>query len=310
MSKLRNNIVFIILLILFTILIIIRINQKKAVVVEKKISEINLVVSIDWGELPDDFSLIGDVAQYITVKVKGEDSILEKLAGNDIIYKPDVSGISSGSAFFEIDPSKFQLPVEVEIVNMSPSVLSFKLEKIMEKEIPVKLSLIGDPSDDFILSESYVNPGKIFLKGPEHVLKNIDFVSTNDIALIDIKESFVKEIPLNLDETTSPLASRKIVNVSVTLTDKNITNVFRKLTVKGYQTKHKYKIRPASVDLTVEGPARIVKNLNPQKDIHVYINLKNLKPGVYARRVKVKLPSGASLLDVNPEVFTVAINGK
>ena len=75
---------------------------------------------------------------------------------------------------------------------------------------------------------------------------------------------------------------------------------------------------PLYFDLTVcfvqkipqRGSTRIgcqFDKLDNEKGIHVYVDLKSLKPGVYIRRATITLPVKTTLIGVKPEIFTVKI---
>jgi YbbR domain-containing protein len=90
------------------------------------------------------------------------------------------------------------------------------------------------------------------------------------------------------------------------LNEKIETREYRNIRVTGKKTPYRYKIRPSTVDLTFEGRIKALQELNP-KTVNVYIDLKGLKPGVYARRVKIEVPGNVSLTGVRPEIFTITL---
>lgn len=274
---------------------------------ENKPDETILPVKIIWGAPPENYTIIGNTVHTLNVKVLGTKEVLNELKGSELSYKPDLSGITSGTALFEIDPDNIVLPAEVTILDVKPSSLTFRVERHMEKIIPVMLSLSGTPSENYSLSEIYVKPAKIKIKGPEHLLKNLESIYTKQIDLNGISEPIKKEVPLNISENLLPFISTRIVRIEAALVEKIAKRILKKVKVKGRRTVYKHKIRPASVDLIVEGAIIAVRDLDPKKDIKVYVDLNNLKPGVYARRVKIELPGNVSLIGVKPEVFTVTI---
>ena len=91
---------------------------------------------------------------------------------------------------------------------------------------------------------------------------------------------------------------------------KIVTKRFAGILVQGQNTPYRFDISPGALTLEIKGPLNIIENLQPQKDIQVFVELKNLKPGVYVRRATISLPVKTTLVNVEPELFTVKISGQ
>jgi YbbR domain-containing protein len=93
---------------------------------------------------------------------------------------------------------------------------------------------------------------------------------------------------------------------------KVVTKRFAGILVQGQNAPapYEFNISPGTLTLEIKGPLNIIDNLQPQKDIQVFVELKNLKPGVYVRRATISLPVKTTLVNVEPELFTVKISDK
>jgi len=269
--------------------------------------EEDLTVNIEWGEVPSNLMMIGNIPQKIIVRIRGNPTVINSLSGKQLTYRPDLSGISSGTALFKIDQDKLILPQEVSIIGIEPQAVTFRVELIKEVDLSVNVRTIGTPSPNFMVSEIYVKPGKVSIKGPDKIIGDITVIDTMEIDLEGISESFKKEVPLDVSEALLPYISTRLVRVEVSLQEKIEKRDFLNIPVLGKDTRYRYKIRPETVALTIEGPSQSLQTLDIKKDIKVYVSLKNLKPGVYARRVKIELPGNMTLTNVKPKVFTVAV---
>jgi len=265
-------------------------------------------VKLDWGQKPDDITLMTEVENHVLIQIKGYKYLVEPIRFLDIVYPIDFSKINTGKVELPIDPQKCNFPEGIEILSIHPESLSFQIERIIEKEIPVRLSVSGKPAQSCVLSEIYLKPGIIVFNGPEDILKNKNITEffTRELSLDGANESFSKELPLIMDETLIPFVSKRIVRVNVTLNEKIETQEYKNIRVSGKNTPYRYKIRPPTVDLTFEGRIKALQKLNP-KNVNVYVDLQGLKPGVYARRVKIEVPGNVSLTGVRPEIFTITL---
>jgi len=269
--------------------------------VEKEISFV-----LDWREKPSDMSLMSEVPDQLKVKIKGYGFVLEPFVKKEHVYLIDFTNVETGTVYMPIDATRFQFPEDVEIIDITPNQLTFRIERIIERELPVRLSVSGTPAETCVLSEIYLKPGLVIFNGPEAILKDTQEFFTRELSIEGVHESFSKELPLVMDESFTPYVSSRIVRVDVTLNEKIQLQVFKNIHVRGKNTQFRYKIRPSTVDLTFEGKMKALKELSP-KTINVYIDLTGLKRGVYARRVKIEVPGNVSLTGARPEIFTITL---
>jgi YbbR domain-containing protein len=265
-------------------------------------------VKLDWGQKPDDLTLMSEVIEQVLMQIKGYKYLVDPILTRKLEYPIDFSNIQTGTVNVSIDPEIFKFSKEIEILNISPESLTFQIERIVEKEIPVRLSVSGTPATSCVLSEIYLKPGIIVFNGPENVIKDkkVTEFYTRELSLDGVHESFSKELPLIMDEDLFSYISKRVVRVDVTLNEKIETREYKNLRVTGKNTPYRYKIRPSTVDLTFEGRIKALQELNPET-VNVYIDLQGLKPGVYARRVKIEVPGNVSLTGVRPEIFTITL---
>jgi YbbR domain-containing protein len=265
-------------------------------------------VKLDWGQKPENISFMSEVPEHVTIDIKGYKYLIDPFLTRAFVYPIDFSNIQTGTVSITIDPGKLNFPKEIEILAINPESLTFQIERMIEKEFPVRLSVSGAPAKSCVLSEIYLKPGKIVFDGPENVIKdkNPTEFFTRELSLDGVHESFSKELPIIMDESLIPYMSKRIVRVDVTLNEKIETREYKNIRVRGKNTPYRYKIRPSTVDLTFEGRIKALHELNP-KTVNVYIDLQALKPGVYARRVKIEVPGNVSLTGVRPEIFTITL---
>ncbi|MFH1102845.1 MAG: hypothetical protein V1714_03665 [Pseudomonadota bacterium] len=61
------------------------------------------------------------------------------------------------------------------------------------------------------------------------------------------------------------------------------------------------------IDIEVKGPVHLIDQLEHNGTLHVYMDLKDLKAGIYPRRATISLPVGIVLVSTKPEIFTVTL---
>ena len=78
------------------------------------------------------------------------------------------------------------------------------------------------------------------------------------------------------------------------------------ITLRG--KSEKARLHPRSLSITILGPAvDPAEKAALKKKIIAYIDLARIRPGVYVKPAKIRLPPGYVLLDAKPEIFVVEV---
>ena len=78
-----------------------------------------------------------------------------------------------------------ELPAGVKLEGISPSIIPIKLEKIIERDVPVKAEPEGGVAEGFELYEEQTNvtPSMVRVSGPESFVRPLDSISTERISV-------------------------------------------------------------------------------------------------------------------------------
>jgi len=219
----------------------------------------------------------------------------------------DLSGVEVGIRSIPIDQDRIPLPKGISIVRVNPSFITVKVEKEIQKEVPVIISFSGKPAPGFIVSSATAKPSSVTLKGPESILAPVVKALSEPIDIKGLSESFKKEIALDLAEDLEGDSPSKLVLAEILIEEKIASRKFNDIPLEGKGTPHIYSITPPAINIEVQGPVNILEKLNTENGLKVYVDLKDLKPGVYVRRATITLPVKTTLVGVKPELFTVKI---
>jgi hypothetical protein len=273
------------------------------------IYETEILVPVEPYKLPQGLILVGPPFKEIELRVSGSPSGLEELSRNGPRYNLDLSSVAVGVESIPINPDLIKMPGEVKIIRVNPAYLTVKVDRWKEKQVPVKATVSGDPASSYFISATRTEPSMVSLCGPEAVVNFIDQILAKPIDVSGRSESFKKEIALELTAGVQVCSSSAIILAEITIAEKDIIRRFADILVEGQNTPFEFSISPPSITVEIKGPQNIVENLQPQKDIQVLVELKDLNPGVYVRRAAITLPVRTTLLSVEPELFTVKIIG-
>jgi len=135
-------------------------------------------------------------------------------------------------------------------------------------------------------------------------------IETKPIDVSGLNETFRKEITLDLAEGLEVISASRLAMVAVTIAEKVTTKKMEKVSIQGKNTRYRYRISPATLDIIVKGPAQVLEKLDAARDISVTVDLKGLAPGMYIKRAAITLPVQASLVSVDPEEFKVTLTAR
>lgn len=272
--------------------------------------ETNIFIPVEIERIPGGLALSTPPLKGIDVRVRGPKYILENLPSLKLRYMLDLSGSEIGVRSIPVNRERIPFPKEVSIKKTTPTFLTIRFEKQIRKNVPVVIAILGKPAAGYFVADTMPKPATIALKGPESILGAIEQVTTKPIDVNGLSESFKKEIALDLSEGLQIEATSGIVLSEIFIEEKIDVREFADIPVEGKNTPYVYTITPPAIHIQVKGPENILEKLSTGNGLNVYVDLKELKPGVYVRCATINLPLKTSLAGVKPEIFTVKISGQ
>lgn len=269
--------------------------------------ETNLFVPVIADSLPPGLTFSSPMEKGFEIRVRGPQHLVEHLPEKNLTYRLDLSETAAGVQSTRIDPDRISLPGAIEIIRVTPTYILTRLEKELEKRVPVSVSVSGKPASGFYVSDTVSKPKWVVLRGPESILDPIDKMVTKAIDVSGMSESFKKETTLDLVEGLTEISTQGIILAKIFMEEKVVTRKFENIAVRGTGCAYRHKISPAVISIDVKGPVTAIEKLSAQKGITVHVDLTSLEPGVYVRCASISLPNETTLIGVDPEIFTVKI---
>ncbi|MDO7172833.1 YbbR-like domain-containing protein [Mariniflexile sp. AS56] len=198
----KINVFFLFLVLSFIILIFTKLS---------KTYTNTLVFNIEKVNVPQENVLFNDsVALSITLKTHGFKWLTYYFSKPKIridfkkdVYKKDSVFIwNKSKAYIE----NTQFDKQVELLNVSPDVLTFRYGVNMVKKIPVKLNSDIKYSPGFDVAKPYVlEPDSIVVVGPKKLVSKVDFVETETFTLEEVRKNISEIVKLKLPEKNKDL---------------------------------------------------------------------------------------------------------
>ncbi|MEG6616963.1 CdaR family protein [Peptococcaceae bacterium 1198_IL3148] len=261
-------------------------------------------INLQASGLPEGM-VVEDMPERVSVRVQSSGTSVNGLNADDFKATVDLSQVKIGENKLTVDVST---PLNVNITAVNPKQITVSVDKSIQKQLPVKLFLRGDPQPGFTAGEPVLVPKAVLASGPSKVLNNIDEVPvTMDVE--GASHNLDYTLPLALQQSGIRL-SPEVVRVVVPI---NISVPFKAVPVKintsgtlpeGYELVST-SVKPLAA--TVYAPGGVLAQISEVSTKG--INLSNVN-GNIRRTVDLQLPQGAALLQPDQVEVTIEVKQK
>lgn len=246
----RNNSIKLLALLLAFVLWVYVSNEQNPV--REKI----LTVTLEHTGLSSPFLITGGLPESVKVRVQGNRNQLANLAPVDFRAVVNIPEGKTGD--FSL-PVQVSTPAGLRVAQVTPEEIRVSVDRILERQISVAVSLRGTPAQGFTALAPVYQPSTVTAKGPSRVVNEISQAT----AVVDIQNA-AKDVEQNTSVNVgassvslSPSSVRVVVPI-VSATASKTVSVLPNLTgsvANGYIIKRSYA-EPETAQ--VLGPAEVI----------------------------------------------------
>ena len=282
------------------------------VVGEDKV-DMNVTIPVEIVNLPRDLVISNQFKKQLEVTVSGQRSLIRGMASQHISRTVDLSKASPGTVVIQNHPDSISLPRGLSILRVQPPTITLLLDRLIQKELPIKPVLVGNVRHDYMLESVTVDPPTLEISGPQTILSQEKNLATSPIDINGLKESAVKQVALALKPEIADLIGEPVVAVRLNVKEIKKEMIFSDIPIdidisKGMATGVIYQILPPTVRVTAEIPQTLMEGTDNIRGLfHARIAPENLQAGTTDLKVEVDSPPGAKTLAVIPETVTLKI---
>jgi YbbR domain-containing protein len=266
----------------------------------ERTSERTLRVRLEPENLPAGMVIVNPIPDYAEVRVSGSGLILSSIDAKSLHTTLDLSGTRPGVFSYSLDPKAFELPRKVEVTRITPSQVTFHLDTMAKRTIPIRLERTGEVPAGLRLKELTLIPEKIEVTGPKSRLEGMQSLFTAPLDLTRLLPG-TQQVDVGLVQPGG-LLQLKVAEIRVrtvvepVIVERSLRRV--KLAVKGGERP--LRARPDGVTLVLRGPEVELDaiELSPGD---AYVDASGLEgPGPYRVKPQVTLPEGIELVRTEP----------
>jgi YbbR domain-containing protein len=272
----------------------------------ERTSERTLRFRLEPDNLPAGMVIVNPIPEYAEVRVSGSGLILSSIDAKNLHLTLDLSGTKPGVFSYSLDPKSFELPRKVEVTRITPSQVTFHLDTMAKRMLPIRLERTGEVPAGLRLKELTLIPEKVEVSGPKSRIESMQSLFTASLDLSRLQPG-TQQLELALIQP-GPLVQLKASEIRVrtvvepVIVERSLRRV--KLTVQGAGDRE-LRARPETVTLVLRGP-ELELNAFELSPGDTYVDASDLQgDGPYRVKPQVSLPEGIELVRAEPAEVTL-----
>lgn len=250
--------------------------------------------------------------QNVKVSLKGEQNEIYPVLEKDIISFIDLSSFDEEGVYTV--PVKTRLSgtaVGIEPLDMivDPSEVTVKLERRINKNVPVSVVFTDFPSEGYEFESYDVNPSSLEVTGPRSIVETITELKTEPVSLSGWNTDFDGTAEVFTGNEFVSLAGFSRVSYRVRITQTTTERKFENINFSFLNLNAGFEIEPSleSGSLRILGPELGLNSWTPTADLLSVSCSDITTPGEYVLKVNANVPSRFSVIQVEPEEILVTV---
>jgi len=258
---------------------------------------------LELQNFPRDYELTGDLLDSVEVRLRASPGIVHRLSTGDVSAQIDLAGVSEGEHIVHLTPQTIRVPFGVEVVKVTPSIVTLNFERTLQRSVPVRPRLLGRPAPGYEVAEITSDPAEVRIAGPKSRVQEIESAYTEPVSVESAQASVSDSVTVGVDDPMLRLLGTNRARVTARIREVQERRPFDRLPVAPRDGDA--QVRPATVRVVVEGPATLVRRLRPE-DGRPSVALPNDATAGAKVKVTVDLgQEGLSVVSTEPAEVTV-----
>jgi hypothetical protein len=206
--------------------------------------------------VPRNMEIVGERPATVEASVLG----VPNLAGNlpELTYTINLQSAAEGEITVPLSTDGIQLSpgAGVSVVHVNPARMTFSLERVISRDLPVKVPILGVPAPGYDLYGVSSQPDIIHVVGPRSRINALTEAATDPMSVAGLKHSLQRTVNFDLqsdDIHTSPVTVEVNVEVGVHRIEKTFSLPVAVLGGGGFIASPAAVMVSALVPLSLEG---------------------------------------------------------
>lgn len=161
-------------------------------------------VPLQYVEKPKGYIVTEELPSRLRVTVSGQGLSLLRCRWNPRPLDLNLTSIHKKNKNYLLSNSlthvlKRKLGSEIQVLRVSPDTLKFSMEKLAEKKVPVKVRGFFELAQQYTFCDTMsYEPKEVVIYGAQEQLDTISEIFTEEVNVLDIKDTMQSEVPLHV----------------------------------------------------------------------------------------------------------------
>ncbi|MDD6088845.1 MAG: hypothetical protein PUB69_06005 [Desulfovibrionaceae bacterium] len=258
-------------------------------------------IELAYQNIPEGLVVTSGQMPSVRMRIRAPRELLRSLGNRTLTHAINLSGLHPGDNVVPLTFSDFRSLRYYEVLEIIPARLDLHVERIREKEVPVRATVQTSPHmASFVLKDTSVIPDKIRISGPSGVIEDVDSLLVSvpagfDLGSRDIDENLPVSAPSSVKITPPFVHVKGKIEMR-----RRIVTLQRDVIL---ESESDVLVRPSKVTLSVSVPLTALKDSLYLSQVQVSVSLDGLSREEIAKGVPLQTitPLGCKVLKIIPE---------
>ncbi|MBI1762858.1 MAG: hypothetical protein HYR56_15620 [Acidobacteria bacterium] len=274
-------------------------------IARQPLSEVRVVgVPVEFTGLSQGVELLGDSApQTVSLRLRGPRDQVRGLLPNQLSVLANLANKEPGERVVQLKLKDVVAPDGVEVLQIEPASIKFRLEPITKKSVKVEPQLIGGLEEGVELYRITATPNEVEIMGPQSLLDAVKQVKTESVSLKGRRQSFSATVEVEVPQPALRVTNRTAVTLALEIGERRASRLFANLPVQLIGAPHNTRLLTKTVEVVLLGPRAELEALRAD-ELKVELNLNTLPANAESAPPRVRLPDGLArqieIKSINP----------
>lgn len=177
--------------------------------------EVSHLVPVTYRGVPEGLIIANEVPGAVEVSISGPRALLSHLDTGDLEVVVNLAQARAGTTSFKHLGENLRTPAGLTVTRVYPASLEVRLERLRDRQVPVRVVLHGAPAAGFEVRAVRSEPHHVLVSGAESALKTIEEAATEEIDINGRRESFSQKATILFNQPFTLLKGPRTITIKV-----------------------------------------------------------------------------------------------
>ncbi|MEN6561172.1 MAG: CdaR family protein [Acidobacteriota bacterium] len=158
---------------------------------EKVSSEKSLTIPLETRNVPAGLEIVARPPATVDITLRAPNRLLDEIGPSALVARLDLDRATVLQQEYPLKASMVAVPPGADVVKVSPSKVTIKLERTAEATLEVRATIRGKTAPGFHVVGLEVDPSGVAVQGPESRIKTAGAAATAPVDISGLSESTV-----------------------------------------------------------------------------------------------------------------------